>query len=154
MDSKPTSIIGQRLEGLIGTEIGPSRWLEIEQQTIDRFAAATFDEQWIHVDPQRAADESPFGGTVAHGMLTLSLVPGLAIELLELESAPLVINYGLDKVRFPAPVPAGSLIRLYLTPTAVQAIDAAVRIHFDARVEVERQSKPACVAGLIFQVQG
>ena len=143
----------ERLEGMVGREIGPGRWVEVDQGMIDRFAAATLDEQWIHVDPERARAESPFGGTVAHGMLTLSLVPGLAIELLGLESVPSVINYGLEKVRFPAPVPAGSRVRLEVTVTSLQPLQGATRVHFDARVEAEGQTKPVCVAGLIFQVQ-
>ena len=146
--------ISERLENLVGVELGPSRSIGVDQDLIDSFAAATFDEQWIHVDPVRAAHDSPFGGTVAHGMLTLSLVPGLAIELLGLESAPLVINYGFERVRFPAPVPAGSSLALYLTLNAVRPVNEAVRVHFEARVEAEGQAKPACVAGLIFQVHG
>src|SRR5699024_4997662 len=98
----------ERIRSLVGAEIVPSRWIEISQQLIDTFADATLDHQWIHVDPERAKQESPFGGTVAHGMLTLSMAPRLALEQLELTEAKIVINYGLNKVRFPAAVPAGS----------------------------------------------
>lgn len=143
----------ERLEGRMGLEIGPSRWILVDQDRIDRFAAATSDEQWIHVDPERAAAESPFGGTVAHGMLTLSLVPRLAIELLELEEAPLVINYGLNRVRFPAPLGAGGRVRMYLTVTQLERAAGGARLTFDARVDTEEGSKPVCVAQLIFQVQ-
>lgn len=142
-----------RLERLVGVEIGPGRWLEIDQGTIDRFAAATLDEQWIHVDPARAAKESPFGGTVAHGMLTLSLAPKLAIELLELETAPLVINYGLNRVRFPAPLRAGQRIRLFLSIIKVERLTGGARFPFDLRIEAEGSPKPVCVAQMIFQLQ-
>lgn len=152
MNPERTSI-GRRLESLAGKEVGPSRWLVVDQDLIDAFARVTDDEQWIHVDPQRASAESPYGSTVAHGMLTLSLAPGLAIELLELESAPLVVNYGLNRVRFPAPLPAGKRIRLSLTVAEVQLVSGGVRPVLDVSIEAEGQEKPVCVAQLIFQVQ-
>lgn len=141
-----------RLEGLVGKEAGPSRWLEVDQQMIERFAAVTGDEQWIHVDPGRAAEESPFGGTVAHGMLTLSLAPGLAIELLDLGSAPLVVNYGFNRVRFPAPLHSGSRVRMFVTVAQLEPLEEAMRAILDLRFEDEEQAKPVCVAQLVLQI--
>src|SRR5438094_10063812 len=94
-----------------GAEFGPSSWIDVPQEKIDAFAAATGDDQWIHVDPERAA-AGPFGTTIAHGYLTLSLAPALLYELLEVDGARLIVNYGLNRVRFPAPVPVGSRVRM------------------------------------------
>lgn len=140
------------LERLLGSELGPSRWVEVDQAMIDRFAEATGDSQWIHVDPERAATESPYGTTVAHGMLTLSLAPGLAIELLGLASAPLVVNYGLNRVRFPAPLLSGSRTRMFVTVSQLDPLPGGVRAMLDLRFESEGQDRPVCVAQLILQV--
>ena len=133
------------LPALIGRELGPSPWIEVSQERIDTFADATGDHQWIHVDPARAAD-GPFGGTIAHGMLTLSLLIPLWSELLDVREVRTKVNYGLGKVRFPAPVPAGAKIRLHATVAAVDEIPGGVQLTVDAVVEADGASKPVCVA--------
>ena len=117
------------LKGLMGQTIGPSEWREVTQQDIDDFARLSGDDQWIHVDVERAKKESPFGTTVAHGNLTLSMIDGLRLALIESTGFKLGVNYGWNRVRFPAPVPAGSRIRATAEVT-----------------EVEGSEKPACVA--------
>ncbi|MFP5371083.1 MAG: MaoC family dehydratase, partial [Actinomycetes bacterium] len=99
------------VQGLVGRQLGTSDWVEIGQDMVDRFAAATGDHQWIHVDPERAARESPFGGPIAHGYLTLSLLPMLMPQIVEITGFRLTVNYGTERVRFPAPVPVGSRVR-------------------------------------------
>jgi len=133
------------LPALIGRELGPSPWIEVSQERIDTFADATGDHQWIHVDPARAA-AGPFGGTIAHGMLTLSLLIPLWSELLDVREVRTKVNYGLGKVRFPAPVPAGAKIRLHATVAAVDEIPGGVQLTVDAVVEADGASKPVCVA--------
>ena len=142
----------ERLRQLQGQELEPSRWVTVDQELIDTFARATFDDQWIHVDPERAGRESPFGGTIAHGMLTLSLVPRLALELLELTDAPMVINYGLNRVRFPAPLPAGKRVRVSLQLAGLEEVKGGVRVTCSCAVEAEGSEKPVCVAELLLQV--
>src|SRR5690606_8132412 len=137
------------LKELVGQEIGVSDWLEITQQRVNQFADATGDHQYIHVDPERA-QETFFGGTIAHGFLTLSLLPylgstrkGIKIDL----GGKMGVNYGLNRVRFPAPVPVGSRIRSRHKLLEVEAIgDHAVQTTYQVTVEVEGQDKPACVA--------
>lgn len=142
----------------IGTEIHCGPWLEITQERIDAFAAATGDVQWIHTDPQRAAQESPFGTTVAHGYLTLSLLPFLTES-----NAPgffestypgmhLRLNYGLNRVRFPVPVPTGSRIRAHTTVAALEKIGDSVQFTYLITVEIEGNQKPACVAEFLARV--
>jgi acyl dehydratase len=139
------------LKGLAGTDLGHTGWLEVSQQRVNAFADATGDRQWIHVDPERAA-AGPFGGTIAHGYLTLSLVVPLFTELLEVREVRLGINYGLDKVRFPAPVRAGSRIRLGAVVAAAQpAGRRAVQLSMDFTVEVAGGSSPACEAQAIYR---
>jgi acyl dehydratase len=134
------------LEGMSGHDLGVSEWLLIDQARIDRFADATDDHQWIHVDPRRAAD-GPFGATVAHGYLTLSLVIPLLTQLLVVERRRLAVNYGLNKVRFPSPVRAGSRIRLAGTIAKVSRVSAdGVELAIDLTVELEGSPKPACAA--------
>ncbi len=140
------------IRGLSGKELGPSRSVLVDQAMIDRFAAATLDDQWIHTDPARAAADSPFGGTVAHGMLTLSLAPRLALELLDLLDARLVINYGLNRVRFPAPLPAGSTVSLTLQVTELQEVSGGVRATVSCSLMAAGASRPNCVADLVLQV--
>jgi acyl dehydratase len=142
----------------IGTEIHCGSWLEITQARIDAFAAATGDLQWIHTDPERAARESPFGATIAHGYLTLSLLPYLtesnAPGFFE-QSYPgmrLRLNYGLDRVRFPVPVPVGSRIRSHMIVTKVEKIAEAVQFTYLITVEIEGSLKPACVAEFLARV--
>jgi acyl dehydratase len=139
------------LKALAGTGLGHTRWLEITQERVNTFADATDDHQWIHVDRERAA-AGPFGGPIAHGFLTLSLIIPLFGELLEVKGVSMTINYGLNRVRFPAPVPVGSRIRL--TAELGAAEDAgvnAVQAVVDFTIEVEGGSKPACVAQGVYR---
>jgi acyl dehydratase len=134
----------------VGASFGPSEWLTIDQLRIDRFADATNDQQWIHTDPRRAA-EGPFGTTVAHGFLTLSLLSPLFDELVAFEDAALSINYGLDRVRFPAPVPVWSRVRATFAVESVTQLEGGIQATFAARVEREGSEKPVCVATMIFR---
>lgn len=130
-----------------GRELGVSDWLTVDQPMIDRFAEATGDFQWIHVDRERAARE--LGGTLAHGYLTLSLVPRLAATIYEVTGVTQRLNYGLDRLRFPAPVPAGSRLRLRLALAEVAMEGPRCRIGLDATMEREGSGRPVCVARLI-----
>jgi acyl dehydratase len=135
------------LKALQGEEIGPSEWREVTQEDIDAFAELTGDHQWIHTDVERAKKESPFGTTVAHGNLTLSLIDGLRIELLRSTGFKLGVNYGWNKVRFPAPVPSGSRIRATAEVIEVEDVGGGwFQIVTRFKVEVEGSDKPACVA--------
>lgn len=133
------------LAGLVGTELGRSEWLTIDQARIDGFAEVTGDHQWIHVDPERAA-EGPYGATIAHGYLTLSLMPMLVQQACAFEGASRRINYGLDKVRFPHPVRVGSRIRALVRLRSVDNVSDGVRVGLTCALEVEGSDKPACVA--------
>jgi acyl dehydratase len=133
-----------------GLELGPSEWRPIEQARIDAFADATDDHQWIHVDPERAA-AGPFGTTIAHGYLTLALLVPSAYELLPVEDAATTINYGLNRVRFPAPVPVGSRIRASFRVEDVAEVEGGVQVTMAATVEREGSEKPVCVAELVFR---
>jgi acyl dehydratase len=133
----------------VGAELGPTDWMTMDQPRVDAFADATEDHQWIHVDPSRAT-ESPYGATIAHGFLTLSLVPHFMSSLRRFDGVRMGINYGLDKVRFPAAVPTGSRIRGRMTMDNVEALpDNGVQLTTTITVEVEGQAKPACVATLL-----
>lgn len=138
------------LHTLAGTSLGTTPWRVVQQAQIDAFAGATGDHQWIHVDPERAA-QGPFGTTIAHGMLTLSLVPLLATELIEVPSARLVVNCGFDRVRFLQPVPVDARVRG--RTTLVKAVDVpdGVRATFDVEVQIEGAERPACVATIVLQ---
>jgi acyl dehydratase len=136
---------------LIGKELGPTEWLEVDQERIDRFADATGDHQWIHVDPERAA-EGPFGTTVAHGYLTLSLLPLLMSGALHLTGYGMGINYGLNKVRFPAPVPSGSRVRAMFTVQSVEDVSAGEQGVVLATMEREGGDKPVCVAEVVVRM--
>ncbi|MET9295479.1 MaoC family dehydratase [Streptomyces sp. NPDC003077] len=133
------------LRDAVGEELGPGDWFEIDQRRIDRFADATGDHQWIHVDPEKAAT-GPFGTTIAHGYLTLSLLPALVPRLVRVENVAMGVNYGLDRVRFPAPVPVGS--RLRATVRIAEVTEVADGVQLAAEVTVERAGgeKPVCVA--------
>ena len=135
------------LQGLIGKDLGPTEWLTITQEDIDKFAEVSRDDQWIHVDVERAKDESPFGTTVAHGNLTLSLTDGFRRELIRQTGVKLGINYGFDKVRFPAPVPAGSRVRATAQVVSVDELEGGWW-HIVTRftIEAEGSEKPCCVA--------
>lgn len=135
------------LLGLVGRQLGPSEWVTVDQAMIDTFAEATGDHQWIHVDVERAKREMPGGKTIAHGYLTLSLLPRLAKELLHVEKRSRGLNYGSNKVRFTNPVPAGSRVRLRQTIKGAEEIDGnGVRVTSESIVEIEGQSRPALVA--------
>jgi acyl dehydratase len=133
------------LTAAVGEEIGPTEWMTITQERVDTFAEATGDHQWIHVDPERAA-RGPFGGTIAHGYLTLSLVPWVAGELFALETEGAKLNYGVNKVRFPHPVPVGARIRGTVTIADVSDVPAGKQMITRYEIEIEDVAKPACVA--------
>jgi len=138
-------------QAMVGKELEPSEWLEVTQERIDAFADATDDHQWIHVDPQRAA-AGPFGTTIAHGFLTLSLcVPLLSEALADLPPSSMSINYGTNKVRFPAPVPAGSRIRARVTVASVDEVPGGEQAVFVMTIEREGGEKPVCVAELVLR---
>lgn len=129
----------------VGTELGAGEWMTVDQARIKLFAEATGDHQWIHVDPVRAAS-GPFGSTIAHGYLTLSLLPALAEGLLEVKGIAMAVNYGLDKVRFLQPVPAGSRVRVSAVITGAEETKLGVRLAQQVTVEIEGHDKPALVA--------
>ena len=135
------------LRELVGVELGPTEWHEVSQARIDAFAAATDDPQWIHTDPARAA-EGPFGTTIAHGFLTLSLCVPLLYEVLP-PAGGMVVNYGVDRVRFPAPVPSGGRIRGRFRVASVEEMSLGERAAIEATVECEGADKPVCVAELV-----
>ncbi|MCU0268851.1 MAG: MaoC family dehydratase [Acidimicrobiales bacterium] len=128
----------------VGRHLGYSDWLEVDQAQVDLFAEATGDEQWIHVDPERAKD-GPFGGTIAHGYLTLSLSNFFLPQIVEVRGVSLGVNYGVNKVRFPAPVPVGSRLRGGAVLTAVEPIPGGVQTVMTITIEIEGATKPACV---------
>jgi len=134
------------LGGHVGREVAVSDWIEIAQERIDLFADATGDRQWIHVDPARAASESPFQATVAHGFLTLSLVSALARQALTIDRVRMAVNYGLNRVRFMSPVLAGSRIRGRFTLAAIGEADDGIQATWSVTVEREHGDKPCCVA--------
>ncbi len=135
----------EELENAIGEEIGPSDWITIDQQRVDAFADATGDHQWIHVDVERAKD-SPFGGTIVHGYLTLSLLPLFTGELFALDTPGAKLNYGTNKVRFPAPLPVGSKVRATASIAEVSQTKAGAQLVTRYTIEAEGSDKPACVA--------
>ena len=135
------------LRDLVGRELGPTSWIEVTQERIDAFAAATEDPQWIHVDPARAA-AGPFGTTIAHGFLTLSLCVPMLSEVLPAHGS-MAVNYGTNRVRFPAPVPSGSRIRGRFRVVASDEVGLWRRATIEATVEIEGADKPACVAELV-----
>ena len=135
------------LERLAGQEVGASPWLTITQELVDRFADATFDHQWIHCDVERARRESPYGGPVAHGFLTLALIPGFRGQILTIGGVSRVINYGVNKVRFPNAVPVSARVRGVQTIKSVErTTPGSVRVISGFVIELEGETKPACVA--------
>jgi acyl dehydratase len=133
------------LKAKIGDELGVSDWHEVNQDEIDAFAEATGDHQWIHVDPERAA-QTPFGGTIAHGLLTLSLGPRFTYQTYSLEGFAFGLNYGYDRVRFPAPLPVDSRVRMRATLTSVDDVPGGIQIKVTQTFEIEGGEKPVCVA--------
>jgi 3-oxocholest-4-en-26-oate---CoA ligase len=143
---KATGIDG--LKALVGQHLGPTDWLEITQERVNQFADATGDHQWIHVDTERAAN-GPYKGTIAHGYLTLSLVSYFMPQLITVEGFSAGINYGCDRVRFPAPVPVGSKLRAHATVEAATDVPGGVQLTITVTLEVEGSSKPSCVATVL-----
>jgi acyl dehydratase len=135
----------QDLQAEVGREIGLSDWITVDQQRIDRFAQATGDHQWIHVDPARAAT-GPFGTTVAHGFLTLSLLPELTAAAFDVADVRMGVNYGLNKVRFTNPVPSGARVRGRFVLDKYEAIEGGAQLTVSTTIELEGSTKPACVA--------
>ncbi len=133
------------LLGAVGTDLGRTGWVRITQERIDQFADATGDRQWIHVDPARAAAESPYGGTIAHGYLTLAMTNQLLPELLDVQGASMGVNYGVDKVRFPSAVPVGSEVRAHAVVTGAVEVPGGVQVTITIVVEVRDSDRPACV---------
>ena len=135
---------------LVGTHLGWSNWHLIDQQRVDLFADATEDHQWIHVDPERAA-KGPYGGTIGHGYLTLALAPVLLGEVLVVEGMDFGVNYGCNKIRFPAPVKVGSNLRLGATITQVDDVEGGVQVILNLTLETDIGTKPACVAEVVYR---
>ncbi|MFE3293072.1 MaoC family dehydratase [Rhodococcus sp. NPDC059234] len=139
------------LTELIGVELGPTEWYEMTQDRVDAFADATDDHQWIHVDVDRAA-ASPLGGTIAHGLFSLSLGPSLSSQLVSFEGFAHGLNYGYNKVRFPAPVPVGSRVRMRVTVVAAEQVAGGVQVTTTQVVELEGSDKPVLVAESLARV--
>jgi len=143
--SSTTTTTLAELPGLKGQEIGVSDWFEVTQDRVNIFADATGDHQWIHLDAERAAAESPYGGPIAHGFLTLSLFVPMWSQVLVVTDSTMGINYGLNKVRFPAPVPVGSKVRLTATLVDVEEVKGGLQLVVSGVIEREGSDKPVCV---------
>jgi acyl dehydratase len=141
------------LKGRVGQELGVSEWKEITQDVIDAFAEATGDDQFIHVDPEKAA-QTPFGGTIAHGLLTLSLGPKFSYDMYTVENIAFGINYGYDRVRFPAPVPVNAKLRMRAELTSIDDVAGGVQLKITQTFEVEGGEKPVCVAEQLVRLYG
>ena len=150
--SSTTVRVGDLL-GLAGADLGASGWREVTQEDVDLFARGTGDHQWIHTDPARAA-AGPFGGTIAHGHLTLSLIPVLLAEILVVEGASLGINYGMNRVRFPAPLRVGSRIRATAALASAEPVPGGVQAVAAVTVTAEDAPRPVCVAEIVFRYLG
>ncbi|MGY1815404.1 MaoC family dehydratase [Blastococcus sp. SYSU D00820] len=142
------------IPGLVGTDLGATDWVEVTQEQVDQFAEATGDHQWIHVDVERATAESPFGGPIAHGYLTLSLLAPMFGTLFAVSDMAMGVNYGLNRVRFPAPVPVGSRVRLTATVSSVDEVAGGLQVTFAAVVEREGGDKPVCIAEPVYRYYG
>ena len=140
-----------QLKALTGKEVAISKWQTIDQKQVNRFAEATGDSQWIHVDVERARRELPYGGTVAHGFLTLALLPRFFNETMRMTDVTMLVNYGLNRVRFPAPLPVGSKVRGHLKLLAVEDIPGGAEMTWEVAIERESESKPVCVAEAVFR---
>ena len=145
-----TTILEQPADllGLVGQSLGTTEWIEVTQQQVDLFADATGDRQWIHIDAERAA-KGPFKGTIAHGYLTLALTPSVIAQVLEIRELTAALNYGLNKVRFPAPVRVGSQVRAVVTVASAQQKTSGVESVFKLTYEIDGEARPACVADVI-----
>ena len=137
------------LAGHVGQKLGTSDWLLVDQKMIDAFAEATGDRNWFHVDPERAKDEMPGGRTIAHGYLTLSLIPRLTASIYKIKNWKRALNYGANRVRFTAPVPVNSRVRLTQTLKQAEPVEGGMRLTFEAVIEVEGSARPAMVAETI-----
>jgi acyl dehydratase len=142
------------LPSLVGRELGTSDWIEVTQERVNLFADATNDHQWIHVDVERANRESPFGGPIAHGYLTLSLLIPMWSQVLTVTDMAMAVNYGLNKVRFPAPVPVGSKVRLSATLKEAEEIKGGYQLTAAATIERDGGDKPVCIAELVVRFYG
>ena len=138
------------LKGKVGEHLGYSDWHEVTQEQVNKFADATGDHQWIHVDPERAKS-GPFGGPIAHGYLTLSLAPALLPQVLQVGGISMGVNYGLNKLRFPSPVPVGGKVRVGATLAEVEDVKGGAQATLDLTFEVEGKDKPACVAQAVYR---
>jgi acyl dehydratase len=139
------------LKSLVGQDLGTSEWHSVTQAEINTFADATHDHQWIHVDPERAKKESPFGGAIAHGYYTLSLAPYLLPQILAVTGIRMGVNYGLNKLRFTSPVRVGRRVQLRATLSGVEDITGGVQVTLGLNFYVEGESKPACIAEAIYR---
>jgi len=148
MTTKVNSI--SELKALIGQQVGYGEYLTVTQESVNLFADATGDHQWIHVDPVRAA-EGPFGGPIAHGYLTLSLIPALLNGVMEVAGVKMGVNYGTNKVRFVTPVPVGAQVRAGSTIAAVEEFEGGAQVSLDVVVEIKDAPKPACVAQVVYR---
>jgi acyl dehydratase len=148
-----TTVAYADVAALAGTDLGSTAWLEITQERVDRFADATDDHQWIHVDPERAAS-GPFGGPIAHGFLTLSLAVKFWTELLEVHGVTTKVNYGLDKVRFVSPVTVGARVRMHAVVAEVTEVPGGYQLVVDQTVEIDGGAKPALVARGLYRFYG
>jgi acyl dehydratase len=147
----PTTTRTDELAGRAGTRLGTSDWVAVTQEAVDAFADVTGDRQWIHTDPQLAA-ASPFGGTIAHGYFTLSLAPALLQQVLPLDGFALAVNYGLDRLRFPAPLLVGDRVRMSVALDAVEPVAGGAALALTLTFEAASGGKPACVASVIYRV--
>ncbi|MEO6026158.1 MAG: MaoC family dehydratase [Candidatus Binatia bacterium] len=141
----------EELQSLVGQELGVSDWHTVPQAEVDLFAKATHDHQWIHVDPERCKRESPFGGPIAHGYYTIALAPALLAQVLEVKGIRMGVNYGLNKMRLPSPVPVGSRVRLRASLAGYEATPGGGAATIGLSFEVDGQAKPACVAEVIYR---
>ena len=150
-EGQPLVIAG--LDGLrdrVGTSLGVSRWETIDQESVNTFARLTGDEQWIHVDPERAKD-GPFGTTVAHGFMTLGKSTGLLWDVAVVDDVGVILNYGLNKVRFPSPLRVGSRVRMHVSIADVKDVQGGLEVVYHLEYETEGEPKPPCVADLVFR---
>lgn len=153
MDQLPALVLESvyELQELVGREVARSDWISLTQERIDAFAKVTGDQQWIHVDPERAQRESPYGTTITHGFLTLSLLSQMLQSAVEVRDTGITVNYGLNRVRFPAAVPAGSRVRASFSVQAFKTVVSGVEVTFSVIVECENVAKPCCVAEWILR---
>jgi acyl dehydratase len=141
----------EEMRALVGTEVAVSEWVAITQERVNQFAVATNDHQWIHVDEERSRRESPFGATIAHGFLTLSLVPAMLESALRMVDMKMGLNYGLNKVRFPSPVPVGSRLRARMSIESIEDIEGGAQVAWGVVIEREGSAKPVCVAEFLMR---